>query len=96
MLGLAPGRTAVALIKAVSSCCLPTRTSASARRNQLRGTVTAVIPGSVNGEVRILLPGGRTLTAIVTTEALHELGLVEGAACSALIKASHVLIAVND
>jgi molybdate transport system regulatory protein len=42
------------------------------------------------------LPGGRVLTAIVTTEALKELDLVEGTACSALIKSSHILIAVND
>jgi len=95
-LGLAPGRTAVALIKASFVVLSPDANIRVSARNQLRGTVTAVIPGSVNGEVRILLPGGRTLTAIVTTEALHELGLVEGATCSALIKASHVLIAVND
>jgi len=42
------------------------------------------------------LPFDRILTAIITNEALSELGLAEGAACSALIKSSHVLIAVND
>ncbi|MGH8232037.1 MAG: TOBE domain-containing protein, partial [Steroidobacteraceae bacterium] len=65
-------------------------------RNQLRGTITKLIPGSVNAEVKIRLPGNRILTAIVTLEALKDLELVEGAECSALIKASHVLIAVND
>jgi len=95
-LGLAPGRTAVALIKASFVVLCPDANIRVSARNQLRGTVTAVITGSVNGEVKLLLPGGRTLTAIVTNEALQQLGLVEGAACSALIKASHVLIAVND
>jgi molybdate transport system regulatory protein len=95
-LNLKAGRDAVALIKASFVVLSPDANMRVSARNQLRGTVTAVIPGSVNGEVKIQLPGGRMLTAIVTNEALKELGLVEGAACSALIKASHVLIAVND
>ena len=95
-LDLKPGRAAVALIKASFIVLSPDANIRVSARNQLRGTVTAVLPGSVNGEVKIQLPGGRLLTAIVTKEALKELGLVEGAACSALIKSSHVLIAVND
>ncbi len=95
-LGLAPGRNAVALIKSSFVVLSPDATVRVSARNQLRGTVSAVISGSVNAEVRMLLAGGRTLTAIVTNDALHELGLVEGAACTALIKASHVLMAVND
>ncbi len=95
-LGLKPGRAAVALIKASFIVLSPDANLRVSARNQLRGTVSAIIAGSVNDEVKIQLPGARTLTAIVTHEALKELGLVEGAACSALVKASHVLIAVND
>lgn len=95
-LGLAPGRIALALIKSSFVMLSPDADTRVSARNQLRGIVTAISAGSVNGEVKLLLPGGRILTAIVTNEALHELGLVEGAACSALIKASHVLIGVND
>lgn len=95
-LNLKPGRDAVALIKSSFVLLSPESSLRISARNQLRGTVTEVIPGSVNGEVKIQLPGGRVLTAIVTNEALKELDLVEGAACSALIKASHILIAVND
>ncbi len=95
-LDLKPGRAAVALIKASFIVLSPDANIRVSARNQLRGKVSAVITGSVNGEVKIELPGRRTLTAIVTNEALKELGLVEGAACSALIKSSHVLIAVND
>ncbi|HEX2791352.1 MAG TPA: TOBE domain-containing protein [Steroidobacteraceae bacterium] len=95
-LGLKPGRDAVALIKASFIVLSPDANLRVSARNQLRGTVTAVIPGSVNCEVKIQLSGGRVLTAIVTSDALKELDLAEGAACSALIKSSHVLIAVND
>ena len=36
------------------------------------------------------------LTAIVTLDALNELKVSPGSPCTALIKASHVLVAVND
>lgn len=95
-LGLKRGRAAVALIK--SSFVLLTtdmqlRVSA---RNRLPGVVTEVTPGAVNAEVRLQLPGGRTLVAIVTNDARKELKLAADTPCCALIKASHVLIAVND
>jgi molybdate transport system regulatory protein len=95
-LQLRPGRNAVALIKASFILLSPEPGVRISARNQLRGAVTELIAGSVNAEVKIRLPGNRTLTAIVTLEALKDLELVEGAKCSALIKASHVLIAVND
>src|ERR1700676_1863968 len=95
-LDLKPGRDAVALIKASFIVLSPDANLRVSARNQLRGTVTAIIPGSVNGEVKIQLPGGRVLTAIVTNEALKELALVEGRCCSAFNKVSHGRIAVND
>ena len=95
-LALAPGRDAVALIKASFIVLSPDAHVRVSARNQLRGTISSIQHGSVNAEVKILLPSARILTAIITTDALAELGLVEGAACSALIKSSHVLIAVND
>ena len=95
-LDLKPGRNAVALIKASFVMLSPDENLRVSARNQLRGTIATIMRGSVNGEVKIQLPFGRMLTAIVTIEALDQLGLVEGAACSALIKSSHVLIAVND
>ncbi|MEJ1964552.1 MAG: TOBE domain-containing protein [Gammaproteobacteria bacterium] len=97
-LGLQPGREAVALIKAsfvLISSDVDIRISA---RNRLPGTVTSVSTGGVNSEVRIQLAGGagRTLTAVLTNEAVAELNLAEGSPCCALIKSSHVLIATND
>lgn len=95
-LALKPGREAVALIKASSVLLSPDAQLRISARNQLRGTVAKVLPGSVNTEVKIALPGGRTLAAVVTNEAIAELAIKERAACTALVKASHVLIAVND
>ncbi|WP_321789469.1 TOBE domain-containing protein [Paraburkholderia sp. J94] len=65
------------------------RTSA---RNQLYGTVTALVRGAVNDEVSIALPGGQTLAAIVTRESAESLGLAVGADVVALVKASSVLL----
>jgi molybdate transport system regulatory protein len=95
-LALAPGREAFALIKAsfiILAVGSHLRVSA---RNRLPGTVTEVIDGPVSSEVKIQLAGCRTLTALITRESAQELDLVEGTSCCALIKASHVLIAVND
>jgi molybdate transport system regulatory protein len=95
-LGLKPGRAAVALIKASFILLSPDPNIRISARNRLRGTVTEVNPGAVNSEIKMQLAGNRVLTAIITREALKELGLVPGAACTALVKASHILIAVND
>jgi molybdate transport system regulatory protein len=62
----------------------------------LRGIVTQVVTGPVNSEVKIQLSGGRRLTATVTNNSLNEFDLVEGIRCCALVKASQVLITLND
>jgi molybdopterin-binding protein len=77
------------------SDCPPTLGSPHADRPR-GGVVDKVIPGAVNAEVKLTLAGGRVLTAIVTLDALNELKLSPGSPCTALIKASHVLVAVND
>nr|WP_322045897.1 TOBE domain-containing protein [Paraburkholderia sp. J67] len=65
------------------------RTSA---RNQLYGSVVALVRGAVNDEVTIALPGGQRLAATVTHESAEALGLAEGGAVVALIKASSVVL----
>ena len=64
-------------------------------RNQLRGTVTAVNEGAAIANVEIDVNGQR-LVASITVEAARELGLREGAAVTAIIKASDVLVATGD
>jgi molybdate transport system regulatory protein len=95
-LGLMPGRSAMALIKASFILLSPDANIRISARNRLRGTVTEIIPGAVNCEIKLQLAGARVLTAVITRDALKELGLVKGTVCTALIKASHILIAVND
>ncbi|NIF78494.1 LysR family transcriptional regulator [Paraburkholderia sp. Cy-641] len=64
-------------------------------RNQFYGTVSAITRGSVNDEVTLALPGGQAIVAVLTHESTEALGLVEGAAAFALIKASWVVLLVD-
>ncbi|MOA70401.1 Molybdenum-pterin-binding protein MopB [compost metagenome] len=48
----------------------------------------------MNAEVVLSLPGGTEIFSIVTKEAVAELGLKPGAAATAVIKSSHVILAV--
>jgi molybdate transport system regulatory protein len=94
-LGLAVGKEAVAYVKApwVMLLAGPANVKFSAR-NQLAGKVGKLQKGAVNTEVAVTLPGGTTVFAVVTNEAVMELGLKEGSEASALIKASHVILGI--
>lgn len=72
---------------------LAMRTSA---RNQFAGRVTAVRGGAVNDEVELELAGGERLVAIVTHESVENLGLQPGASAIALVKASWIIVAIDD
>ena len=64
-------------------------------RNRLKGTVSSVAEGAVNGVVAIDL-GGTTVKADITMEAIEELGLKEGVEAYAIIKASNVMFAAGS
>lgn len=95
-LGLVPGAAAVALVKSsfviLAPGDRPIRTSA---RNCLPGVVTAREDGAVNSEVTLELRLGKTLTATVTRESAEALALDVGARALALVKASHVILAME-
>jgi molybdate transport system regulatory protein len=61
-------------------------------RNVLAGTVKKVTKGAVNAEVTLALEGGDTVVAIITNHSVDSLGLREGGAAYAVIKASEVMI----
>ena len=63
-------------------------------RNQLRGTVTAIKEGAVEAQVTLDV-GGQKLTSVVTMDAVADLGLAVGKEAVAVIKADHVMIAVD-
>ena len=95
-LGLAVGGAALAIIKApwVIVAAGDGGPLFSAR-NQMRGIVSAIKSGPINAEVAITLAGGTTVHAVITQEAVEELGLAPGVPAQAVIKASHVVLAVS-
>ena len=63
-------------------------------RNQIKGSVVSVTRGPVTANVEIDANGQRLVSSI-TVEAADELGLAEGKAVTAIIKASDVLLATD-
>ena len=63
-------------------------------RNQLAGTVSEIRRGEAIANV-VLDVAGQRLVASITVEAVEELGLTEGSAATAVVKASDVIIAAE-
>jgi molybdate transport system regulatory protein len=63
-------------------------------RNQIKGTVSAIKEGAVEAQVTLDV-GGQKLTAVITMDAVRDLGLAEGTEAIAVIKADHVMLAVE-
>ncbi|HEX2604462.1 MAG TPA: TOBE domain-containing protein [Oxalicibacterium sp.] len=93
-LALEKGSEAYALVKAQWIVLAVDQHIKTSARNCLSGTVVRRQEGAVNAEVVIELPGGKTVAAIITNESVKTLGLKEGMRASALIKASHIILAV--
>lgn len=64
-------------------------------RNQLKGVVKKIVKGSVNAQVTIEIAAGLNLVAIITMDSVNEMGLAVGSPATAVIKASHVMVAVD-
>ena len=64
-------------------------------RNQLPAVVTGIRRGEAIANVELDVSGHRLVSSI-TVEAVDELGLAEGSRVTAVIKASDVLIGVDD
>ncbi len=94
-LKLEVGSEVYALIKAPWVILTTSEDCKTSARNELCGTVVRCQEGAVNGEVIIELAGGKTVTAIVTNDSIQTLGLKVGVKACALIKASHIILAVN-
>lgn len=65
-------------------------------RNDLPGTITRIERGAVNAEVTLRLEGGFEITAVITLNSVARLGLEVGKPAHAIIKASDVLVGVDD
>ena len=65
-------------------------------RNQLKGTIKSITHGAVNSEIVITLPGGIEIVSIITKSSAESLGLAVGKEAYAVIKASSVMIGVEE
>ncbi|MGM0541508.1 MAG: TOBE domain-containing protein [Pseudomonadota bacterium] len=103
-LGLELGSDAYALIKAswviltqdIENSKGSNRAFKTSARNQFCGEITHIEKGSVNSDITLDVGGGQTLSAVITNQSAQSLALDIGERCCALIKSSHVLLAVAD
>ena len=65
-------------------------------RNQFKGTVIAIQEGAVNGIVKIDIGGGNVMSATISMNAIRELGLEVGREAYAVVKATSVMVGVNE
>ena len=65
-------------------------------RNLLKEKIVNVVKGAVNSEVTLELPGGDQIVSMITNTSVETLNLRDGADAYAVIKASNVMIAVDD
>ena len=63
-------------------------------RNQLKGTVTDIKEGAVNGIVTIDV-NGNAIVADITMDSIRNLGLEVGKEAYAVVKATSVMVAVD-
>ncbi len=65
-------------------------------RNILKGKVLKVTKGAVNTEVTLQLAGGDQVVSIITNTSAENLKLKEGGTAYAIIKASNVMIGIDE
>jgi molybdate transport system regulatory protein len=94
-LGLAPGRPAVALIKSSFIILAKGENLRTSARNQIEGVVVGREDGAVSSEIAVAIGGGKALVATVTLESAQALELAIGDPVVALVKAPHVILAVE-
>jgi molybdopterin-binding protein len=64
-------------------------------RNKLPGRVEKITRGAATANVTVVV-AGMTMTAAITVDSVEELGITEGSDVLVIIKASDVMLAVND
>lgn len=65
-------------------------------RNTLKGKIIKIIDGVVNSEIVIELPGGQQIVSIITKESAEALELKLGKEVYGIIKASNIMIGVDE
>jgi len=65
-------------------------------RNQLKGKVVRIEEGAVNAIVAIDIGNDNRITSVISLNAVKELGLKVGSEAYAIIKASSVMVGIDD
>ncbi|MDO5649380.1 MAG: molybdopterin-binding protein [Gallicola sp.] len=65
-------------------------------RNQIKGTILKIKEGAVNGIVTLDIGCGNEITATISMTSIQDLGLEVGKEAYAVIKATSVMVAVDD
>ncbi len=65
-------------------------------RNQFKGKVVSIEKGAVNAIIGIEIAGGHVITSTITLGSVERLGLVVGKEAYAVIKATSVMVGVDD
>jgi len=65
-------------------------------RNQLKGKIVAIQEGAVNGIVKISIGGGNIISATISMTSIRELDLKVGKEAYAVIKATSVMVGVDE
>lgn len=89
-LGLMVGSEVMMLIKSTFVILSKEKLKSSARNN-IQAVVSEVTKGAVNAEVKLSLEH-QTLCAVVTNDAVDDLGLAKGDVVYAMFKASSVIL----
>ncbi|MFJ3307883.1 molybdopterin-binding protein [Streptomyces sp. NPDC086549] len=91
-LGLAPGSAVRALVKSTEIALATGRPEGLSIRNQLPGAITHIALGGAMASVKLAMDGAE-ITAVITKEAVTDLGLFVGSDAIALIKSTEVSLA---
>lgn len=91
-LSLQIGMEISALVKSSSVLLLTDAKVKTTARNQLWGEITRIHDGPVNAEVTLVMPGGKSICAVVTHGSVESLGLAVGARACAVFQASSVIL----
>lgn len=65
-------------------------------RNQFKGTIIDIQEGAVNGIVKIDIGGGNIVSSTISMNAIKELELAVGKPAYAIIKATSVMVGIDD
>lgn len=65
-------------------------------RNQLKGTIIDIQEGAVNGIVKLDIGNGNIISSTISMNAIRELELEVGKTAYAVIKATSVMIGIDE